>query len=285
MEESEIINFGLTWEPLDDLSFGLDYQIIKYDGRIVSPDSIDIVLEDFDRMLLATGQTVAGYDPTPGTASRALANAWLDLNPNPLVTRDANRDATLFIEVPENVESVSLKAWDYRADYRWSMDDWGDFAVRLRASYIDEYIFSTLDGSFIAVGFQNGQTAKAPPLPNWKTNLSFDWMRGSHRALATLRYTSDIKFNTNAPITTARNGLPESFVTRPTKVNGGYQLDLNYNLNLDSIFGFGQDIMLGFNINNALDWEPDALPIPGGLESRLYDPFGRTLSISLDFNL
>jgi hypothetical protein len=96
---------------------------------------------------------------------------------------------------------------------------------------------------------------------------------------------SDIKFNTNAPITTARNGLPESFVTRPTKVNGGYQLDLNYNLNLDSIFGFGQDIMLGFNINNALDWEPDALPIPGGLESRLYDPFGRTLSVSLDFNL
>ena len=285
VEESEIINFGLTWEPLDDLSFGLDYQIIKYDGRIVSPDSIDIVLEDFDRMLLATGQTVAGYDPTPGTASRALANAWLDLNPNPLVTRDANRDATLFIEVPENVESVSLKAWDYRADYRWSMDDWGDFAVRLRASYIDEYVFSTLDGSFIAVGFQNGQTAKAPPLPNWKTNLSFDWMRGSHRALASLRYTSDIKFNTNAPITTARNGLPESFVTRPTKVNGGYQLDLNYNLNLDSIFGFGQDIMLGFNINNALDWEPDALPIPGGLESRLYDPFGRTLSVSLDFNL
>ena len=60
-------------------------------------------------------------------------------------------------------------------------------------------------------------------------------------------------------------------------------MDLNYNLNLDSIFGFGQDIMLGFNINNALDWEPDALPIPGGLESRLYDPFGRTFVYQFGF--
>jgi iron complex outermembrane receptor protein len=60
VEESEMINVGFTWEPLDDLSFGIDYQIIKYDGRIVSPDSIDIVLEDFDRMLLATGQEIFG---------------------------------------------------------------------------------------------------------------------------------------------------------------------------------------------------------------------------------
>lgn len=285
VEESEIINAGFTWEPIDDLSISVDYQVIKYDGRIVSPDSIDIVLEDFARMLAATGYTVANYDPTPGTPSRDAANAWLDANPNPLVTRNANRDATLFIEVPENVESVSLKAFDFAASYRWNMADLGDFGVSFKASYIDEYVFDTLDGSFVAVGYQNGQTAKAPPLPDTKANLGFDWLIGDHRAHATLRYTSDIKFNDNAPITTPREGLPESFVTRPTKVNGGYQLDLNYSYALDSMFGFGQEVMLGVNMNNVFDWEPDALPIPGGLETRLYDPFGRTISVSLDFSL
>lgn len=285
VEESEIINVGFTWEPMDNLTVGVDYQVIKYDGRIVSPDSIDIVLEDFDRMLAATGYTVANYDPTPGTPSRIAANAWLDANPNPLVTRNANRDATLFIEVPENVESVSLKTWDYTASYRWNMDAWGEFGVNLRASYIDEYIFSTLDGTFVAVGFQNGQTAKAPPLPAWKTNIGFDWLIGDHRTHATVRYMSDIKFNDNAPITTPREGLPESFVTRPTSVSGGYQLDLNYSYNFGSFFGFGQDVTLGANMNNVFDWEPDALPIPGGLETRLNDPFGRTVSVSLDFSL
>ena len=285
VEESEIINVGFTWEPIDNLTMGIDYQVIKYDGRIVSPDSIDIVLEDFDRMLAATGQTVASYDPTPGTASRDKGNAWLDSNPNPLVQRDENRDATRFIEVPENVESVSLKAVDFAANYNWSMNDWGDFGASFRASHISEYVFSTLDGSFIAVGYQNGQTAKAPPLPAWKTNMGLNWSRGEHRANATVRYTSDLDFNTNAPITTARNGLPESFVTRPTTVAGGYQLDLNYSIYFNSIYGFGQDVALTVSMNNALDWEPDALPIPGGLETRLYDPFGRMVSISLDFDL
>ncbi|MCB1671364.1 MAG: TonB-dependent receptor [Gammaproteobacteria bacterium] len=286
VEESKIINVGFTYEPIDDLTFSVDYQVIKYDGRIVSPDSIDIVLDDFARMLKATGYTVDNYDPTPGTPSRIAANAWLDAHPNPLVTRNADRNATLFIEVPENVESVSVKAWDYAASYRWTMNDLGQFGASIRASYIHEYIFDTLDGSFVAVGYQNGQTAKAPPLPAWKTNIGFDWLIGSHRTHATVRYTSDIKFNDNAPITTPRAGLPETLnIIRPTTVEGGYQLDLNYSYDIGSVFGFGQDVTLGVNVNNVFDWMPDALPIPGGLETRLYDPFGRTLSLSLDFAL
>jgi len=285
-EESEIINFGFTFEPIDNLSLSVDYQVIKYDGRIVSPDSIDIVLDDFARMLKATGYTVDNYDPTPGTPSRIAANAWLDANPNPLVTRNELRNATLFIEVPENVESVSVKVFDYAANYRWNTDNLGQFGVNFRASYIDEYIFDTLDGSFVAVGFQNGQTAKAPPLPEWKTNLSLDWLIGDHRARVMTRYTSDIKFNSNAPITTPREGLPETLnIIRPSSVEGGYQVDLNYSYTLGSVFGFGQDVTVGVNVNNVFDWMPDRLPIPGGLETRLYDPFGRTISLSLDFAL
>jgi outer membrane receptor protein involved in Fe transport len=137
----------------------------------------------------------------------------------------------------------------------------------------------------VAVGFQNGQTAKAPPLPEWKAVTTLDWFKGDHRVHGSLRYTSDITFNENAPITPFRPGLPETAVTRPTEVSGGYQVDLNYNYSLDSLFGFGRDVVLGLNMNNVFDWEPDALPIPGGLETRIYDPFGRTLSMSLDFSL
>jgi len=284
-EESEIINFGFTWEPLDDLSLSLDYQVIKYDGRIVSPDSIDLVLDQFQLMLNAIGSTPGNYDPTPGSPTREAANAWLAANPNSLIQRDENQLPTLFIEVPENVESVSVKVADISASYGWDMANIGSFAASFKASYISEYIFDALDGSFVAVGFQNGQTAKAPPLPEWRTVSNLTWFRDRHQLNASLITNSDLIFNDTAPITPFRPGLPETDVERPTKVSGSVQLDLNYDYQMDDLFGFGQNVLIGVNMNNVFDWEPDALPIPGGLETRLYDPFGRTLSVSLDIEL
>ena len=252
----------------------------------MSPDSIDLVLDQFQLMLNAIGSTPGAYDPTPGSTTREAANAWLAANPNPLISRDPNnQNPLLFIEVPENVESVSVKVWDISANYSWDTNNMGTFAASFKGSYITEYIFDALDGSFVAVGYQNGQTAKAPPLPEWRTVTSLAWLYDRHRVNATMRTNSDLIFNDTAPITPFREGLPETQVVRPTEVSGSVQVDVNYDYQMDDLFGFGQNVVLGFNINNVFDWEPDALPIPGGLETRLYDPFGRTVSVSMSIDL
>jgi len=51
------------------------------------------------------------------------------------------------------------------------------------------------------------------------------------------------------------------------------------------VFGFGQSANVGVNVRNMFDWEPQRLPIQGGLETRLYDPFGRVISVSLDIEI
>ncbi|MEX0619318.1 MAG: TonB-dependent receptor [Pseudohongiellaceae bacterium] len=284
-EQSVIKNVGFTWEPLDGLSLGLDYQEIDFDGRIVSPDSIDIVNEQFQRMLAATGRSPASYDPTPGSADRQAAEAWLDANPNPLLVRSPTTyGPTLFIEVPENVESVNVKVFDLNARYTWTSSNYGQFTFGLVGSYIDEYLLTTLDGIIDVNGLQNGETGKAPPLPKLKYNGSVDWFMGQHSARFVARYVDDVGFTDRAPITPITPGVVDS-VERPTNVRHSWQVDTNYSYAMDSLFGFGQDVILGVGINNLFDWQPQRLPIPGGFETRLYDPFGRTLSFSMEVSL
>ena len=43
--------------------------------------------------------------------------------------------------------------------------------------------------------------------------------------------------------------------------------------------------ILTLGVNNLFDWEPRRLPVQGGFESRLYDNYGRMISISLDVEL
>ncbi|MBL4821044.1 MAG: TonB-dependent receptor [Gammaproteobacteria bacterium] len=284
-ERSELKNFGFTWEGIENLSISVDYQKIKFDGRIVSPDSIDLVNDEFTLMLRAIGKTPGTYDITPGSADRLAAEAYLQAHPNPLVTRDPITFAVIsVIEVPENVESVNVEVFDVKARYNFNTD-YGQFALGLQASYIDVYELDTLDGLVKVDGVQNGETGKAPPLPKLRYNLSLDWLRGQHTARATVRYTDDLIFSDRALITRARVGLDESFVVRPTKIDDSYQMDVHYTYVMDSVFGFGSNVVLGVNINNVFDWEPMRLPIPGGFESRVYDPFGRTFSLSVDFTL
>ena len=51
----------------------------------------------------------------------------------------------------------------------------------------------------------------------------------------------------------------------------------------DDLFDSSGNVTIG--VNNLFDWEPRRLPVQGGFESRLYDNFGRMLSISLDVEL
>lgn len=133
-------------------------------------------------------------------------------------------------------------------------------------------------------GVNNGDTGKAPPLPKVKTNITVGWLRGQHSARLITKYTHDVDFGTLAPVTLSNPPATVGGLRRPV-VKGGYRADLNYGYTMDSLFGFGQSANVSLAVRNVFDWKPTRLPIQGGLETRLYDPYGRMFTVSLDMEI
>lgn len=98
------------------------------------------------------------------------------------------------------------------------------------------------------------------------------------------KYTDDVDFGNLAPVT-LRNSPATTGGLRIPVVKGGYRSDINYGYTMDNLFGFGQFANISFAVRNMFDWMPTRLPIQGGLETRLYDPYGRTFTLSLDMEL
>lgn len=286
VEESTLQSIGFTWEPLDGLSLGLDYQEIKYTGRIFTLANQDIGTQDYVRVLNGIGVAPGNFDRTPGSATFEAARAFVNANPSPYLIRDPVdlRPLQMFRN-PQNVDQMDVKTFDMKARYSFSGGDIGDFTLTLDATYFTEYLLTEFDGSTREMGgAHNGDTGKAPPLPELKFNFGIQWIKGSHSGRLLTKYTDDIEFGPLSPITRLNPPIINA-VVRPTEVRGGYRADLSYNYAMSSVFGFGQSANIGVNVRNLFDWEPQRLPIQGGLETRLYDPFGRVISVSLDIEL
>lgn len=286
VEESVLQNIGFTWEPIDGLSIGLDYQEIEYTGRIYTLTNQDIGTQDFINVLAAIGVAPGNFDRTPGSASWEAARAYVNANPNPAVLRDpVTLRPQRILRQPQNVDQMDVKTFDMQARYEFSTQDLGQFSFTLDATYFREYLLTEFDGSTREMaGSNNGDTGKAPPLPKFKANFGINWLRGAHSARLVTKYTHDVDFGLLAPI--ALNSPPAvTGVVRPRIVKGGYRADLNYGYTMESLFGFGRSANISVAVRNVFDWEPTRLPIQGGLETRLYDPYGRMFSLSLDVEI
>lgn len=286
VEESTLQNIGFTWEPIDGLSIGLDYQEIEYTGRIYTLTNQDIGTQDFINVLAAIGVAPGNFDRTPGSASWEAARAYVNANPNQAIVRDpVTLRPQRILRQPQNVDQMNVKTFDMQARYDLSTQDLGQFSFSLDATYFKEYLLTEFDGSTREMsGANNGDTGKAPPLPRFKANFAINWLRDAHSARLVTKYTHDVDFGLLAPI--ALNNPPAvTGVIRPRTVKGGYRVDLNYGYAMESLFGFGRSANVSVAVRNLFDWEPTRLPIQGGLETRLYDPYGRIFSVSLDVEI
>ena len=54
---------------------------------------------------------------------------------------------------------------------------------------------------------------------------------------------------------------------------------------MDSLFGFGESANISLAVRNVFDWEPTRLNVQGGLQTRLYDPYGRMFTVSMDVEI
>lgn len=290
VERSELWNVGFTWEPesIDGLSLSLDYQEIRYTGRIFTLNNQDIGTQDFQRVLAGIGATPATFSRTPGSPTWEAAKAFVAANPSPNVLRDpVTLRPTLLIRTPQNVDQLELAVYDMKGRYRLPFQRFGNLTLTMDATYIDNYLLTEFDGSTRQMGgYRNGDTGKAPPLPAVKVNLGLNWLQGKHNGRLGARYVHDMRFGLLDPITRVNPPLfTAADIVRPTRVRGGWRMDVNYGYSFDDVFGFGSGATVGINLRNIFDWEPQRLPVQGGLETRVYDPYGRMVTVSVDFSL
>jgi outer membrane receptor protein involved in Fe transport len=289
-EESETINVGLTWKPLDSLEISLDYQMIDYTDRIQTLTSQDLVNRDFGRLLAQNGLSPAQFNgtivngmPVAGalTADQrtALITGFFATNPDPLISRDpANMRVVQVTRTPANITGNEVDVFDLRVRYGFDIGNLGYISTSASTTFYDKYEYTDLDGrsQVDALGKRNADTALAPPLPEFKHSLNVAWLKGNQRASVAVKYTDSVLFD-GTPDTTP------GAIPFPRTISSFTTVDVRYSIDIDNFLSGKWNLSIG--ANNVLNEQADALPISGGFESRLQDPFGRAFYVEANYEL
>ncbi len=281
-EESTLKNIGVSWKPLDGLELSADFQIIEFEDRIVSLASADLVNNDFDayNRAVADGSFVSlGIGASPEEIANNDLPSWLASGlADPLVERDAvSNEVTQVTRIPINANANEVSVWDIAARYDFDTE-LGYFIASTRASAFHRYSFQgSSDAPFEdGVGDQNADSALAPPIPRWKGNLRLSWLNNRHSGSINFDYLSHVDFDDPA---IDDNDLKNR--TAPDRISSHTTIDLRYSYMFDDLLG--GEMQFTFGSNNVTNNNPDSLPIAGGLETRLHDPFGRTVYFEVTY--
>lgn len=263
---------------LGDWDFHLTWNETEFENRIIATSSQTIMELDFFNFQQATG--FSGDGLTPATQpSVAQLTAWNASGlQDPRITRSPD-DVTDIIQMSRsssNAEEVKVTAFDISANYRFSLDNWGDFRVNLQATYIDEFIYqeNALSPIIDGAGLYNDSTAAAPNLPEWKANIRMGWSRGNHSVTSTFHYIDSMPYD--GPQFTHLDFF--AFTTRPqnmTEVRTWTDLDLAYTYRGYQALGGEASFTLGSR--NVFDREAQRSPEFAGVIGQLQDPLGRVI--------
>ena len=174
------------------------------------------------------------------------------------------------IRQANNISTVWIDLYDAKVDYRFSTDNWGTFATGLSMSYFTKYEYEDLTGGIRdALGYQNANSGVVPPLPQIKAQLRGNWFMGNHSASLTAAYQDSVIFDD------AVNNLFSKFPASET-IESQWTVNTQYAYALNDFFS--SDVTLSGGIRNLFNQQPQRLPILGGFESRLQQPWGRLTS-------
>lgn len=286
-ETSTIQNIGFTWEPtgsaLEGLNLSMDYQEIEYTDRIRTLSQQDTVGFQFKQFLDETGISKEGYDPTPGSATRTRADAWLAQKATIAgypIQRYANGSVSRLFVQSANISSVWADLIDMKAQYRMDTQDWGSFTTTLQSTYYLTYDYMDLSGIRTeALGRQNGRTGIVPPLPEVKSNLKLNWFRDRQSASLSVNHWTSIKFDDQVVDFYPEDG--DNTLNPPSTIDGEFIVDARYAHIFDQFFD--SELTVSVGINNVFNKRPQRLAIIGGAETRLSVPWGRQFWVSLDW--
>lgn len=276
---SNQLGFDLTF---GDFDLSVTWNETDFDNRIVGISGQQIMNADFAAFQAWSGFTGSGVGAA-NQPSLAQLQAWLASGlSNPDIIRDKN-DLSTILQVTSpgsvNAQSVKVTAYDIQGNYRFSMNDWGDFRVNLQATMMDSFEFQDSSSSPVqeAVGKTNLLTGTAPAVPEWKANLRLGWVMGNHAVTGTVHYVDAVDWD-------GTNYIPviQRFAnTNPNPSIIGGQIkawtdfDLAYTYRGVNLYG-GE---LGFTVGsrNVFDRQAQRTPDFAGVMGELQDPMGRSL--------
>ena len=286
-EQSESKQFGFDIN-VGDFDLALTWNETDFQNRIIGTGAQDIMAFDFFNFQQATGFTGNGLTEATRPSLDQLI-AWInDPRSNKDIIRDP-QDPQTILQVnglgSGNAESVKVTAYDLQANYRFSLDNLGDFRISLQATYIDEFLFQSkpTDPVSDGAGKYNDTTSAAPNLPQLKANLTLGWTRGNHSINAITRYIDDMNYD--GPLFTFLDSFGGTY--RPgniaqTGVFAWSQLDANYTYRGIEVF----DGELSFTVGgrNLTDRESQRSPEFAGVLGELQDPLNRVFYARAVYN-
>ncbi|MBL4582816.1 MAG: hypothetical protein JKY29_13475, partial [Gammaproteobacteria bacterium] len=264
---------------LGDFDLSVTWNNTEFENRIVDINGQDIMQLDFLNFQTATGFAGNGVTAANQPSEQQLRD-WIA---NPASNKDIIRDPGDIFTILQvnntstiNAETVEVEAIDIAANYRFSLNNWGDFRVGLQATFIDHFYYQgdasapIVDGA----GLYNDTTSAAPELPEWKANLTLGWTMGKHSVNTITRFVDEMPYD--GPQFTHLDFF--GGFTRPQgldTVRQWTQMDASYTYRGIEMLGGEGSFTLGSR--NLFDRKPQGSPEFAGVLGGLQDPMGRTI--------
>lgn len=162
-EEANIYNFGVTWQPIDNFTFGIDYWRYEFTNLITQENSQSVV-------------------------NRALAGDTSALSQLHLST--PGDFSTLFLIETSiiNAPTVTTDGLDITATYDMDLANGGNLRIGGDATYIFKYEAIDQAGTkFDGAGSRNFNNF-ARSMPEWRANFNLGYSNDHHAANIFVRY-------------------------------------------------------------------------------------------------
>ena len=169
-----------------------------------------------------------------------------------------------------NAPSLETSGIDLTAGYRFDIGNAGSFNTRLSASYTLDYdIIDDQGNSIDGVGSRNAGNSIGRPLPEFKANWSFGWMRDRHSASLIVKhidgYTDDVP----------QSGLRGAYIGFAPEVDSFTTMDVQYNYELPDVGFHGEGSKITIGAKNATDEVAPLVNTDGAYDALTHDPRGR----------
>lgn len=252
-EEAITLNFGVIWQPTENIYTSLDYWNFDFTQQIVLEPYEDIVTNCFD-------------DSSP-IQDLACSKITFQDPSNPVST-GVQRIATDY----QNGPDVKTDGIDYKATYDWSTDmgvfTFGTQGVWINSYEVESWVWAQ---GFDAEGYLNSTTTVVRPLPDWKNNAFVNWSYGPHNLRLDSYYTADYKDERAG--TAAWPNVPAG-----TKVDDMWTFDLSYN------FRFLDDnARIWASVYNFTDEDPPEVLLDLNYDPYTATPFGMMWKVGVSY--
>jgi iron complex outermembrane recepter protein len=243
-EESQTLSFGVVFEPIDAVTFGLDFWRIKLENQIngLAEQAIFGDTTKYASRFTRCSQVSA--------AVRATIDSCLNF---------PAFDPIAFIDTPtENLGDLNTQGLDVSLSWRIGRTAYGVWGLTLDGTYVDKYEYQReIGGEFV----QNaGVYADASPVFRWQHTASVSWQAGNFAAL-----------------------IANNYKTGYVDQGGGTEVKPYSTWDTSLTWTGIKNMQLGFGIKNVLDQDPpvtvQGTTFQRGYDPRFTNPLGRTYTV------